>query len=213
MRCNLGRGEDADVHTLGGIVVGIVANRWLYRAQAALQLGRKNGRVLRSRAFDGALTYLAPQTRHRHEWRMSYEFLQGDDPRTATDEQFDLLWGRWPRWSELYVYTFEPEARIAQISNLHRIGPGWTFEPVKNGELAADFYWLFAGQNNRVTPPGFFAAAGKTRGQLLSTVYKHRFGTHLSGHLRGECFFPGNYYGEDHRDTAVYLRAETILSW
>ena len=43
---------------------------------------------------------------------------------------FDVLWGRWPRWSELYnIYSYIPESRVGQTANVHRFGPGWSLNP------------------------------------------------------------------------------------
>ena len=48
---------------------------------------------------------------HDNATHVTYEYASGDDPGTANDEQFDLLWGRWPRWSELLIYTYANETR------------------------------------------------------------------------------------------------------
>ena len=44
---------------------------------------------------------------------------------TGKDEMFDVLWGRWPRWSELYIYSYAAETggKIAQMNNVMRFGP------------------------------------------------------------------------------------------
>ncbi len=78
---------------------------------------------------------------------LSYEFLSGDDPSTKNDEMFDVLWGRWPRWSEVYnIYSYVQETRVGQTANLHRIGPTLTLTPIKDLDLSASYYVLLADQ-------------------------------------------------------------------
>ena len=45
---------------------------------------------------------------------------------------FDVLWGRWPRWSEMYnIYSYVHETRVGQTANLIRFGPTWSVNPTK----------------------------------------------------------------------------------
>ena len=79
---------------------------------------------------------------------LSFEFLSGDNPNTGTDEMFDVLWGRWPRWSEMYnIYSYVNETRVGQTANLYRVGPTWSLTPIKNMQFSASYYALFADQD------------------------------------------------------------------
>ena len=63
---------------------------------------------------------------------LSYEFLSGDNPNSKTDEMFDVLWGRWPSWSEMYnVYSYVSETRVA--ANL-KPASGWAYLDDEPGE-------------------------------------------------------------------------------
>ena len=136
LKTNLGRGDDADLYTIGARVVGTPAPVWRYRAEGAYQTGTKNGVSLRAFGFNSALMFL-PKLKTSPELRLAYEFLSGDKPGTKDrNEGFDILWGRWPRWSELYIYTYAPESRISQLGNLHRFGPGLTIKPTPKAGLA-----------------------------------------------------------------------------
>ena len=85
------------------------------------------------------------------------------------NEGFDILWGRWPRWSELYIYTYAPETRISQLGNLHRVGPGWTFKPVARGSSSlTDFNLALRGQE-RAAAGVLLRGAGQNRGTLLTS--------------------------------------------
>ena len=69
------------------------------------------------------------------------EFLSGDDPNTkGKDEMFDVLWGRWPRWTELgtWDYAAETGRKYLQMNNLGRVGLNWNVTPVKGLNFNAD---------------------------------------------------------------------------
>jgi hypothetical protein len=217
MKTNLGRGEDSDLYTVGGrlggdLGKGDVSKLLKYRVEAAFQTGKRNGIDQRGYGVNSALTY-APKTKLGHQFRLQYELLSGDDPNTKDrDEGFDILWGRWPRWSELYIYTYAAETtRIAQLGNLHRIGAGWTFKPFAKAELATDLYRLYADKDTAKVR--ILSGAGKTRGTLLTSKLLMKFTPHLAGHLWFERFWPGNYYGADRREAATFIRPEVAFTW
>jgi hypothetical protein len=211
MITNLCRGDSSDLYTIGSRVAGDIAPVWKFRVEAAFQTGTRNGRDQRGLGLNSAIMFV-PKSKRGHQLRLAYEYLSGDKPGTTDrDEQFDILWGRWPRWSELYIYTYAPETRISQLSNLHRIGPGWTFKPFAKGTLVTDVNWLFADQNNR--PVGFFSESGKTRGLLITSKLLMNLTSHMSAHLWAEHVRPGSYYAPARQDPATFLRLETILSW
>ena len=215
MKANLGRGEDSDLYTVGARLAGDIGRGDLtkclkYRVEAAFQTGTRNGRDQRGYGVNSALTY-APKTKLAHQFRLQYEFLSGDDPKTSNrDEGFDILWGRWPRWSELYIYTYAPEARIAQLANFHRIGPGWTFKPFAKGELVTDFYLLYA-DKDKAGP--ILSGTGKTRGTLFTSKLLMKLTPHLAAHLWFERFSPGSYYAANRQDPATFIRPEVMFTW
>lgn len=220
---------DADIYTFGGRVAGRVDDCWEYRAELAGQFGSKNiqaigparRRDLCTLGFNSSLTYL-----FNDEWnssaRVSYEYLSGDDPSTdGTDEQFDPLWGRWPQFSELYVYPVVMEARPGEASNLHRIGAGYSTHPSKELELCADYHLLFTDKNTFGRNgtglfgggPRVFSKSGCFRGQILAGLLRYKFNEHVSGHLLAELFFPGDYYDDNNNDVAGFFRYELTFTW
>jgi hypothetical protein len=216
MKANLGRGENSDLYTVGArmagdIGKGNVTKSLKYRVEAAFQSGTRNGRDQRGYGVNSALTY-APKTKLAHQFRVQYEFLSGDDPNTKDrDEGFDILWGRWPRWSELYIYTYAPESRIAQLANFHRIGPGWTFKPFAKGELVTDLYRLYADKPRAAG--GLFSGTGKTRGTVLTSKLLMKLTPHLAAHIWFERFWPGSFYANDRQDAATFIRPEVMFTW
>jgi hypothetical protein len=144
----------------------------------------------------------------------AYEFLSGDDPDTQDDEMFDVLWGRWPRWSELYnIYSYVPETRVGQTANVQRFGPGWSLTPLKNLDVILNYNALFAQQEvpTRATIPTAFTQNGNFRGHYLQSVVKYKFSKHMSGHLWAEFVFPGDYYVSD--QVMTFLRGEVMMTF
>ena len=153
---------------------------------------------------------------------LSYEFLSGDNPNSKGDEMFDVLWGRWPSWSEMYnIYSYVQETRVGQTANLHRIGPTWTLNPMPKMEFDLSYFLLLADQdvptsdlNNAfggTRAQSAFSNSGDDRGQYLQAILKYKFNQHLSGHLWSEFLFPGDFYAN--HDLVTFLRAEIMLAF
>jgi hypothetical protein len=144
------------------------------------------------------------------------EYLSGDDPKTTgKDEMFDLLWGRWPRFSELYIYSFpmETSGKVAQINNLLRFGGNWSLVPVKGTTINAAYNAWFAPESvpTRTMNAALFSRSGHFRGHYFQLWVKHQFSKSLSGHLWVEYLFPGDYYAR--RDKMNFLRAEMQVTF
>jgi hypothetical protein len=144
---------------------------------------------------------------------LSFEFLSGDNPNTGSDEMFDVLWGRWPRWSEIALYSYAAETRIGQQANLNRFGPTWSLFPVKNLEFSASYYALFAIEDipTREASSTLFTNDGQFRGHFIQAFLKYKFSQHLSAHLWSEFLFPGDYYVN--KDLMTFLRAEVMFTF
>jgi hypothetical protein len=237
-------GDNGDIYTLGGRVSGLVQEHWKYSVEGAYQFGRKQDPELNQ---GGANPDLAPsaqttgfrdlsafgtQTKlaylFKDRWNdqlsLTHEFLSGDNPNTKSDEMFDVLWGRWPQWSEMYnVYSYIQETRVGQTANLDRIGPTWTMNPMPKMEFSASYYLLFADQDmatrdfnhaifgSKSPATDAFTGTGSDRGQYLQAVLKYKFSQHLSGHLWSEFLFPGNFYVN--HSLITFLRAEMMVTF
>jgi hypothetical protein len=148
--------------------------------------------------------------------RVEYEYLSGDDPDTATNEQFDPLWGRWPQWSELLAYTVALENRPGEFTNLQRFALGWTAFPTKKAEVRANYHLLFAAQKDSYengANAGFFSNDSSFRGQLLTGWFIYKFNEHVSSHVVAELFFPGSFYSDARNETAGFFRYQLEFTW
>lgn len=216
-------GVNSDIFTFGSRLFGNITEHWKYSVEGAYQFGQKEDVLIRFpeqsdderdiRAF-GVNTKLgyAFKDKLNNQVGLNYEFLSGDDPDTKQDEMFDAMWGRYPRWSEIGLYSTARETRIGMMANYHRFGPTWTCNPMKGMEFTTSYYALFADQQVATRGAvGRFTNDDIFRGHFISAVLKHKFSNHLAGHLWGEMLLPGNYYVMDRPMT--FLRAELLFTF
>jgi hypothetical protein len=129
---------------------------------------------------------------------------------------FDLLWGRWPRFSEAYIYSYVPEnsGKIAQVNNIQRLGVEWTLNPIKNMTFQAAYNAWFAPEEVPTRAGASlarFSQTGDFRGHYIQTILKHTFSKHFNAHLWGEFIWEGDYYAN--RDLLTFLRAEVFFTF
>lgn len=207
-------GDNADIYTLGGRLSGLVAEHWRYSAEGAYQFGEKQDPSINNALLDPSARTSDFRTINafgvnsrvayvfndplKNEVGLAYEYLTGDDPKSKNDEMFDILWGRYPRWTDLYTFTLASESRIAQYANMHRIGPTWTITPVKKLTFSAAYFALLADQSvpTRVSAANevLYSRTGTFRGHYLQSIARYRFNPHVTAMLQGELLFPGDYY-------------------
>ena len=209
------------INTFGGRIKGDIDSHWQYRAEGAHQFGEKNEKHLRAFGMNSQLAYLFKDPM-KNQLRLFYEYESGDDPHSAgTDEGFDPLWGRWPRWTEFWTIFVVPgtgEGVIGEFTNLHRFGPGWTFAPTDRIECTLDYNFLFAATDSmahagpRGTRPAAFGD-GSFRGQLINFIVGANLTRHLKARLVNGVFFPGNFYSETRQQTACFVRGELYFTW
>jgi hypothetical protein len=220
-------GDNADIYTIGGRVNGLVAGHWKYWVEGAYQCGRKaditvkyptpttsysDYRGLNAFGFNSKLTYLF-KDKLNSQLACSFELLSGDSPDTGTDEMFDVLWGRWPQWSEIGLYSYAAETRVGQEANLIRLGPTYTVNPIKDLEFSASYYalWAMSDVPTREASPTLFSNNNNFRGHFASAVLKYKFSPHMNGHLWSEFLFPNNYYAN--HQLISFLRAEVMFTF
>jgi hypothetical protein len=217
--------QDGEVYTFGAAAAGTSGDHWKYRAEGAFQTGRIAGdqpsslpnsspygpksNLLAFGTLD-TIEYLFKDP-HDNATHFTYEYASGDDPDTARDERFDLLWGRWPRWSELLIYTWANETRVADTTNLHRFNIGHRLNLNRQWQLSLDYHLLYADQNTGAVKSGAnginISSTEKFRGQLLASWLRYKFSDQLYGHFLAEYFVNGrDYYIAPSDDNAYFLR-------
>ncbi len=223
-------GDNGDIYTVGGRVSGLVQDHWKYSAEGAYQFGEKQDptinntllapgaqttgyRDISAFGVNAKLAYLF-NDKLNNQISLNYEYLSGDDPNTKGDEMFDLLWGRYPRWSELYnIYSYIPETRVGQTANIQRIGPGWSFTPVKNMDFSLNYNAMFAPESvpTRANVPTAFSRSGDFRGHYIQAILRYKFSRHMAAHLWSEFVLPGSFYADNQAMT--FLRGEVMFTF
>jgi hypothetical protein len=217
-------GDNADIYTIGARLTGLLGEHWKYSAEGAYQFGHKQDmnikfpyvstayRTLDAFGFNGKFAWLA-KDKLNNQLNLSFEYLSGDHPGSQNDEMFDVLWGRWPRWSEIGLYSYAAESRVGQEADLIRFGPGWSITPMKNLDFSAAYYALFAAESvpTRESSATLFSGNNNFRGHFIQSVLKYKINAHVSGHLWCECLFPGDFYV--HHDPMPFLRAEVAFTF
>lgn len=206
----------ADIYTLGARVAGDMTDNIQARAEGAFQFGNNQiGSVDgTSQSLCGAwglnsrLTYNFHDDYETAGWAGYEARSGGEDPA----ENFNILWGRYPQWSDLYNgYVDRIDGRPAASPNLHRLYAGGGFTPCKPLTFQANYHLLFVDNNNVDSPA--VTDNGCFRGQLVTALLKYQFAEHIAGHLQGEAFFPGDYYSNDNNDVGFFARYEIVFTW
>jgi hypothetical protein len=120
-------------------------------------------------------------------------YLSGDCPRTKTIESWDPLFGRWPKWSDSYIYVLTKEVSVAYWTNLLSVFGRVQYDLSKAVRLTLDFHHLRSPQKPPSTTP-FPGGKGKTRGDLYIGKLVYQLSASTSGHIIWEYLDPGSYY-------------------
>ena len=205
----LAAGNNSDIYTVGARAAGRMDENWTYGAEVAPQWGQTNGVEKHALGFNGNATYHL-NDKLDNSFKFAYEYRSGDKNRNGA---FDMLWGRFPHWSNIVNdYVAGLEGLPSMLTNIHRLGVGWGCKPAEKLTLDAYYHLLFRDRNPLSNTAGF-SNRGRLKGQLFSGLLGYKFNEHLSGHLIGEVFLPGNYYDSTRNDVALFLRYELVLRW
>lgn len=215
-------GDQSDIYTVGSRIVHKFNQNWTGRVEGAYQFGNRTNPALfgaedsdlSAWGMNSRLTYAFNDDWKNQLW-IGLEMLSGDDPDDGDNNQFDPLWGRWPQFSELYVYPYATETRIAETTNLFRPNVGWTASPTKKMDLIATYQPLWAFENTRNDQGAIGFSSDNFRGHLVTAMLKYRFNRHVASHLLGEYLFAGDFYaaeGPRNDDNVAYLRWELVLT-
>jgi hypothetical protein len=213
------RQADRRFHTVGARLTRDVAPGWSLVAEAAGQLGRQDpDRDVRAWALQGSVRKGFASARLRQAVMLGWVALSGDDPATAANEAWDPLFSRWPKWSELVLYTLAVERGAGYWTNLSMGIAEVRSAPVRSVEIRVAYQRLgagFAEQGARtygavpVKPAAF--GTGTHRGDLLAARADLRVDEHWRAHVVGEWFAPGDFYAGS--DAAWFLRAEILYTF
>jgi hypothetical protein len=206
---NPARQPDRRVETLGGRVEREIGKGWSAAGELAVQWGSQDPGVP-VRAWGGTATIRKKfDVPAKPSVSLAWIGLSGDDPTTGKIEGWDPLFSRWPKWSELYIYTLAGEKGVAYWTNLGM----WQLEalasPWKPLSLRATYYKMgafhpFPGNAN-------IYGTGRNRGDLYELRADVAAGSHFKGHVLYEHLAPGDFYAGS--DPARFFRAEVTYTF
>lgn len=199
---------DRHLYTAGGRAVHQLNKTWSVTGEFALQWGRQHPDTgVRGWGGYGYVKRTSPRPGHPY-LLAGYWGLSGDDPKTKnTVEGWDPLFSRWPKWSELYLYTLFKEKGVAYWTNLGMWEGEAGWSPGKLGFRATyshmGAYQPFAGSTK-------LYSSGLTRGDLYQGRVDFAMDKHWSGHVLWEQLLPGDFYAT--RNPSYFLRFEMIYA-
>jgi hypothetical protein len=201
---------DTKLHTIGARLSGAPLDWLSYAAEGAYQAGTRAD--FDNRAFGGYLygTVAVPLPLEP-KVTVGAIYLSGDDPATEEYEGWDPLISRWPKWSDLYIYTLATEHGAAYWDNLVAPYAQLSLKLASGVDLSGTIYDVTAPHSPPPgsPPPSMYPLLGNgtDRGVLSNVKIDWSWTKYLRGHLLWERFDPGDYYIEG-SDPAHFLRWE-----
>jgi hypothetical protein len=198
------KGYNADLFTFGGLAAGELGPHWRYKVEVAAQFGNKNGESVSALGSDNRIAYCFGDA-WKTKAHFDYEYRSGAH---NPNEQFDILWGRYTQFSNLYNYYISTlEGQMAMSSNLHRFGPGISIEPTDKLYLGASYHLLF-----RDRPADNFDSHGPFRGHLVTAKAEYKFTKDISLRVLYDVFVPGDFY-HPLDNTGSFIQTQLAVRW
>jgi hypothetical protein len=187
---------ESDIKTFGARLKQKFSNKLTLTLEAAYQTGLMGAAERSAYGGYGYLSYFPKQ----HKKLIPFEIqagaflLSGNNLATESHQGWEPVFGRWPKWSESYIYTSlrENQGRIAYWSNMLAPNIQSKFNLGQSFIFQLHYFRLFAMQ--QTTGTDFLSGNGKDRGHLLTAKMGFTLSSQVSGHLLWEFFRPGNFY-------------------
>jgi len=212
----------AELWVLGTRWTGTVTDCVTYRLEVAKEWGTRNPDESDERDIDAWGGYGSLCWCLEGDWKpalsATYAYYSGDSDPDGTDgdyEGFDPLYGDWPKWSELLIYTFYDGFNALKTAGLDPDYGSWTNMQIAELRLACtpsektsaniylQHYWA-----NEETGLG----DGDDRGDLLGVLYEYALTQDVSTHLLFEWFNPDDFYQDD-ADEAYFARWNMLVKF
>ena len=136
--------------------------------------------------------------------------MSGDDPATkGRDEGFDPLFSRWPKWSEMYIYSQFREKGVGYWTNLAMAQAEAAFSPWRPTIWRFTYYHMDAFHPFSANPTIF--GTGTRRGEQLQTRLDVTINPSWKAHALYEYHLPAKFYRAG--DSGYFLRFEVIYTF
>ncbi|MDZ7725143.1 MAG: hypothetical protein U5R06_20585 [candidate division KSB1 bacterium] len=155
--------EDLTLHTLGGRVQGPVEDNLSLTTEWAYPFGKRGD--FNQSAY-GGYAYLTYNLNPEKKMNVmgGFNLLSGDDPSTDDNEGWNPIFSRWPKWSELYIYsqvmeTVRGRHKVAYWTNTFSPYVKYNMNVTPNISMQACYYHLQSLQDASFWNPGAMCAA------------------------------------------------------
>ena len=187
-------------HTVGGRLARTFPGAsslpagWGVAGELAYQWGEELPDGLPARGMTGWSGYLHVTKNLPIPWSPYVKFgiygFSGDEPLTNEVEGWAPIFNRWPKWSELYIYSHVLEGGVARWTNSHMVQCEVGLSPAKNTKARFTFY------NMRAFHPqqGELFGPGTKRGNNYQVRVDHIVNKYFRGHVLYERHVPGDFY-------------------
>jgi hypothetical protein len=198
---------DRHIHTLGTRLVHKLTPRWTATGEFASQWGAQHGGV----KIGGWAGYGYLRRNFQHRWKPyalgGYFGFSGDDPATKNQvEGWDPLFSRWPKWSELYIYSQWREVGVGYWTNTGMWQGEAGFAPSKPLGFRFTYYHMDA--FHPFTGSAATFGTGTRRGDMFQARMDVIANANWRGHILWENLLAGDYYRN--KVNAYFLRFEVI---
>lgn len=207
---------DRSVHTVGARLARRIGSELTVAGEFAMQAGRQDANPAKLapkadiRGFGGYVYAKKSFARSWHPYVLGgYWFLSGDDPSTTRVEGFDPLFSRYPKWSDLYIYSLTSEKGIGYWTNDRMVQVEVGVNPSKSVALKTALYSSFAAHRYDGNTAVF--STGTHRGELLQLRMDYTLSSSIKGHVTYETLLPGSFYTSS--SPAYFFRAELMYSF
>ncbi len=184
---------DKHISTAGGRAVIQIAPGWTATTELAGQWGAEHPDIV-VRGW-GGYGYVKRQFTHR--WKPyvlgGWWGLSGDNPNSRNRvEGWDPLYSRWPKWSELYIYSQVPEKGVAYWTNLSMWQAEAGFTPSKKLTARVTYYHMGAFQPYAGSARLF--GSGLNRGDNIQTRVDYVYNKNWKADIECERQTAGDFY-------------------
>jgi hypothetical protein len=199
------------INTIGERTVTPVYAKLSLTFEGAYQFGKRSGADL---SAYGGYAYLNYPFGWPQRFPLSVTigtiYLSGDNPDTHKYGGWDPLYGRWPKWSDSYIYTLLKENGVAYWTNLYSLWGRAQIDIAKGVKFSFDYHHLRAPFND-TTRMAFPGGKGKYRGELGIFKLTYQINKMVNGRIIWENFNPGSYYLPG-ANKANWMQIEFMLS-
>jgi len=202
---------ESDIHTIGARASGKAVGRLTFAVEGAVQAGDRSPQ--KRLGYGGYLhgKYALPVERVPIVLGAGSFYLSGDNPGSKdTYEGWNPVHSRWPKWSDLYIYSLAKERGSAFWENFASMWFGLEVKPLERITLEERLYLMWAPEQPPAGASASLFGAGSYRGTLSLMKLSGTLNKYLSAYMLWEALLPGDYYAPG-SDTAHFLRWEIMF--